>query len=67
MIPNPDAFEPTGDPLIDTALKLNLLSQNQEIAWTRHAEDPRSPDDRYAQRESDGVGQWFAYQPDDAD
>lgn len=67
MIPNPDAFESTGNPLTDTALKLNLLSQNQEIAWTRHPDDPRSPEDRYAQRESDGEGQWFTYQPEDAD
>lgn len=67
MIPNPDAFEPTGNPLTDTALKLNLLSQNKEITWTRHPEDPRSSNDRYAQRESDGVGQWFTYQPEDAD
>lgn len=67
MIPNPDAFEPTGNPLTDAALKLNLLSQDREITWTRHADDPRSPEDRYAQRESNGIGQWFTYQPEDSD
>lgn len=67
MIPDPENFEPTGDLLTDTALKLNLLSQDSKISWTYHEEDPRSSHDRFAQRESGGVGQWFTYQPDETD
>jgi len=67
MIPSPDYFEPTGDTLTDTGLKLNLLSRDQTITWTYHEEDPRDSHDRYAQRESGGDGQWFTYQPDDAE
>jgi hypothetical protein len=67
MIPDPENFEPTGDVLTDTALKLNLLAQDSKISWTYHEEDPRSPHDRFAQRERGSVGQWFTYQPDGTD
>jgi len=65
MIPTLDYFEPTGDTTIDLIVKLNLLTQENKISWTYHASDPRDRTDRFAQRERNGVGQWFTYRPED--
>lgn len=67
MIPTVDYFEPTGDLFVDLAVKLNLLTQEGEIEWVVHEEDPRSPEDPHVEPGSAAVPAWFTYTPKDVE
>jgi hypothetical protein len=60
MIPTVEYFEPTGDLFVDLAVKLNLLTQEGDIEWTVHEEDPRNSEDPHVQPDRGAVQPWFA-------